>query len=79
LGITVSVRLDAEAHRALSKLESSGSGRPEAVREPILQSAAALRRKQGPREETVALEDCGSDRRELLGVAALMEFPRAEG
>jgi predicted transcriptional regulator len=79
MGIAVSVRLDDEAQRALTTLESSGLSRSEAIREAILQSAAALRRKQVLRDEMAALEADESDRREMLEVAALMESLRAEG
>ena len=50
------VRLDDETQRALSTLESSGFSRSEAIREAILMSAAALRRKKPLREEMAALE-----------------------
>jgi Arc/MetJ-type ribon-helix-helix transcriptional regulator len=79
VGIAVSVRLDDEAQRALSTLESSGLSRSEAIREAILMSAAALRKKQALREEMAALEADDDDRREMLEVAALMESLRAEG
>ncbi|MGD0881045.1 MAG: hypothetical protein ABSB09_05710 [Acidimicrobiales bacterium] len=79
MGIAVSVRLDDEAQRALSILEMSGLSRSEAIREAILSSAAALRRKQTLHEEMAALEADESDRREMLEVAALMESLRAEG
>lgn len=79
MGIAVSVRLDDEAHRALSTLESAGLTRSEAIREAILMSAAALRRKHALHEEIAALEADESDRREMLEVAALMESLRAEG
>ncbi len=79
MGIAVSVRLDDEAQRALSTLESSGLCRSEAIREAILMSAAALRRKQALREEMAALEADEGDRREMLEIAALMESLRAEG
>lgn len=79
MGIAVSVRLDDEAQRALSTLESSGLSRSEAIREAILMSAAALRRKQALREEMAALEADEDDRREMLEVAGLMESLRAEG
>ena len=73
------MRLDDEAQRALSTLESSGLSRSEAIREAILMSAAALRRKQALREEMAALEADEGDSREMLEVAALMESLRAEG
>ena len=79
MGIAISVRLDAGAQRALTMLESSGMTRSEAIREAILMSAAALRRKQALREEMQRLEADESDRREMLEVAAVMESLRAEG
>ncbi len=79
MGIAVSVRLDDEAQRALSTLEASGLTRSDAIREAILQSAAALRRKQALRDEVAALEADEIDHREMLEVAALMESLRAEG
>lgn len=78
MGIAVSVRLDDDAQRALSMLESTGLSRSDAIRGAILQSAAALRRKQALREEMAVLEADEGDRREMLEVAALMESLRAE-
>ena len=77
MAIAVSVRLDDDAQRALSTLESSGPGRSEAISEAILMSAAALHRKQALREETAAPEADEDDRREISEVAALMESLRA--
>ena len=79
MGIAVSVRLDDEAQRALSMLESSGLSRSEAIREAILMSAAALRQKKALREEMATLEADEYDRREMLETATLMESLRAEG
>jgi predicted transcriptional regulator len=79
MGIAVSVRLDDEAQRALSTLEASGLSRSDAIREAILQAAAALRRKQALRDEVAALEADEIDHREMVEVAALMESLRAEG
>jgi Arc/MetJ-type ribon-helix-helix transcriptional regulator len=79
MSIAVSVRLDDEAQRALTTLESSGLTRSEAIRSAILMSAAALRRKQTLRAEMAALEADDADRQEMLEVAALMEALRAEG
>jgi predicted transcriptional regulator len=79
MGMAVSVRLDDEAQRALSTLESAGLTRSEAIREAILMSAAALRRKHALHEEMATLESDEFDRREMLEVAALMESLRAEG
>jgi hypothetical protein len=53
--------------------------RSDAIREAILLSAAALRRKQALRDEVAALEADEIDHREMLEVAALMESLRAEG
>jgi len=79
MGIAVSVRLDDEAQRALSTLESSGLSRSEAIRDAILMSAAALRRMKALHEEMSALEADEVDRHEMLETAALMESLRAEG
>jgi hypothetical protein len=79
MAVAISVRLDDEAQRALTTLESSGLSRSAAIREAILLSAAVLRRKQVLREEMAALEADESDRREMIEVATLMESLRAEG
>jgi Arc/MetJ-type ribon-helix-helix transcriptional regulator len=75
----VSVRLDAEALRALAQLEATGLSRSEAIRRAILDSAARLQRRAALAEEVAALEADEADRREMLEVAALMEIMRAAG
>jgi Arc/MetJ-type ribon-helix-helix transcriptional regulator len=75
----VSVRLDAQALRALAQLEATGLSRSEAIRRAILDSAARLQRRAALAEEVAALEADEADRREMLEVAALMEIMRAAG
>jgi hypothetical protein len=75
----ISVRLDAEALRALAQLEATGLGRSEAIRRAILDSAARLQRRTALAEEVAVLEADEADRREMLEVAALMEIMRAAG
>jgi len=75
----VSVRLDAEALRALAQLEATGLSRSEAIRRAILDSAARLQRRAALAEEVAVLEADEADRREMLEVAALMEIMRAAG
>src|SRR5262249_48138434 len=73
----ISVRLDAEALRALAQLEATGLSRSEAIRRAILDSAARLQRRAGLAAEVAALEADEEDRREMLEVAAVMEIMRA--
>jgi Arc/MetJ-type ribon-helix-helix transcriptional regulator len=75
----ISVRLDAEALRALAQLEATGLSRSEAIRRAILDSAARLQRRAALAAEVAALETDEDDRREMLNVAALMEIMRAAG
>jgi hypothetical protein len=75
----ISVRLDAEALRALAQLEATGLSRSEAIRRAILDSAARLERRGALAAEVAALEADEDDRREMLEVAALMEIMRAAG
>jgi Arc/MetJ-type ribon-helix-helix transcriptional regulator len=75
----ISVRLDAEALRALAQLEATGLSRSEAIRQAILQSAARLQRRAALAAEVAALEADEDDRREMLEVAAVMEIMRAAG
>ena len=75
----ISVRLDAEALRALAQLEATGLSRSEAVRRAVLESAARLQRGAALAAEVAALEADEDDRREMLEVAALMEIMRAAG
>jgi predicted transcriptional regulator len=75
----ISVRLDAEALRALAQLEATGLSRSEAIRRAILDGAARLQRRAALAAEVAALEADGDDRREMLEVAALMEILRATG
>ena len=75
----ISVRLDAEALRALAQLEATGLSRSEAIRRAILDSAARLQRRAALAAEVAALEADEDDRRETLEVAAVMEIMRASG
>ena len=75
----ISVRLDAEALRALAQLEATGLSRSEAIRRAILDSAARLQQRAALAAEAAALEADDEDRREMLEVAALMEIMRAAG
>ena len=75
----ISVRLDAEALRALTQLEATGLSRSEAIRRAILDSAARLQRRAALAAEVAALEADEDDRREMLEVAAVMEIMRAAG
>jgi predicted transcriptional regulator len=75
----ISVRLDAEALRALAQLEATGLSRSKAIRRAILDSAARLQRRAALAAEVAALEADEDDRREMLEVAVLMEIMRAAG
>lgn len=75
----ISVRLDAEALRALAQLEATGITRSEAIRRAILDSASRLRRRAALAAEVAELEADEDDRREMLEVAAFMESMRAPG
>jgi Arc/MetJ-type ribon-helix-helix transcriptional regulator len=75
----ISVRLDAEALRALAQLEATGLSRSEAIRRAILDSAARLQRRAALAAEVAALENDKADRAEMLQVAATMESMRAAG
>jgi Arc/MetJ-type ribon-helix-helix transcriptional regulator len=75
----ISIRLDDEAERALSRLEASGMNRSEAIRRALVESAQRLRRRQRIAAEVAALEGDYADRPEMLEVAALMEGLRAPG
>jgi Arc/MetJ-type ribon-helix-helix transcriptional regulator len=73
----VSVRLDDEALRALTRLQASGLSRSEAIRRAIIDSAGRLGRGRDLAAEVAALEADEEDRREMQEVAALMESMRA--
>jgi predicted transcriptional regulator len=75
----ISVRLDAEAFRALAQLEATGLSRSEAIRRAIIDSAARLQRHAELAAEVAALEADEDDQREMLEVAAVMEIMRATG
>ena len=75
----ISIRLDEEAERALSRLVASGMNRSEAIRKAVVESAQMLRRRQQIADEVAALEADEADREEMLEVASLMESLRAQG
>ena len=75
----ISVRLDAEALRALVRLEASGLTRSQAIRKALVDAATRLHRLDAVAAEVRALEGDEADRREMLQVAALMETLRAPG
>jgi len=75
----ISIRLDEEAERALSRLEASGLNRSQAIRKALVESAQMLRRRQRVADEVAALEADVADREEMLEVGALMESLRAQG
>lgn len=75
----ISIRLDEEAERALSRLEATGLNRSQAIRQALVESAQMLRRRQQVANEVAALEADEADREEMLEVASLMESLRAQG
>ena len=75
----VSVRLDDDVRRALRTIENTGMTRSEAIRQSILDAAAALRRHETLRAEVAVLERDDDDRAETEAVAVLMESLRGEG
>jgi Arc/MetJ-type ribon-helix-helix transcriptional regulator len=75
----ISVRLDAEAERALGTLEASGLSRSEAIRYAVVEAARRLRQRSDLAAEVAALEADDADRSEMLSVAGLMESLRAPG
>lgn len=77
--LAISVRLDAEAQRALAQLEASGLSRSDAIRSALIASARTARTREALREEMAALEADDDDRQEMLEVAAFMELLRAKG
>jgi Arc/MetJ-type ribon-helix-helix transcriptional regulator len=79
VSVTISLRLDGEALRALRQLESEGSSRSETIRRAIIDSATRARRGKDLAQEIAALEADEQDRREMREVAAFMESMRAPG
>ena len=75
----ISVRLDAEALRALNELEATGMSRSEAIRAALVETASRLRDKRVLAVEVAALEADDDDRKEMMAVAELMESLRAAG
>jgi Arc/MetJ-type ribon-helix-helix transcriptional regulator len=74
----ISLRLDAEARRALETLMSSGRTRSEAIRQALI-DAAARRRRAELAAEAEAIAADPDDRAEIEEVAALMESLREKG
>jgi antitoxin component of RelBE/YafQ-DinJ toxin-antitoxin module len=75
----ISVRLDDDALRALTVLESAGLTRSDAIRLALIEAAQLRRRDDAVRAEVLALDDDEEDRRELQAVASLMQSLRAAG
>lgn len=75
----LSVRLDADAQRALARLEATGLTRSQAIRRSLIQAAARLDRREELAAEVAALEADEDDRAEMAEVAELMEGLRAPG
>lgn len=75
----ISVRLDADAERALRTLEAAGMTRSEAIRSALISSAERLRHSVALAAEVAALDADEADREEMIEVAALMESLRAPG
>jgi hypothetical protein len=75
----ISVRLDAEALRALGELEATGMTRSDAIRAAVVDAASRLHDKRALAAEVAALEADDDDRAEMLAVAELMESLRASG
>lgn len=73
----ISVRLDEDALRALSRLEASGLSRSEAIRVALVAAAARLDDKRSLADEVATLEADEADRGEMLAVSDLMEQLRA--
>jgi predicted transcriptional regulator len=77
MGEALSVRLDEEARRALSRLQAAGLTRSQAIRRALIEAAHRLERREGLAAEVAALEADEEDRAEMLEVAELMESLRA--
>lgn len=75
----ISVRLDDEALRALTELESTGMTRSQAIRAALVEAASRLHDKRALAAEVAALEADNDDRAEMMAVAELMESLRAPG
>ena len=73
----ISVRLDDDAERALRVLNACGMSTSDAIRSSLIESARRVRRSKALAEEVAVLEADGTDRAEMLAVAAFMESLRA--
>jgi predicted transcriptional regulator len=69
----ISVRLDDEAQRALTQLETTGLSRSAAIRSALVAAAARLRDQRHLAAEVAALEADSDDQAEMRAVAELME------
>jgi hypothetical protein len=76
MALALSVRLDAEATRALAMLEATGLSRSAAIRTALVAAAERLRRRDALAAEVAALEADEVDRAEMRAVAASMETLR---
>jgi len=74
----ISIRLDAEARRALETLMRPGRTRSEAIRHALI-DAAGRRRTAELAAEAEAIAADPDDRAEMAEVAALMEALREKG
>ena len=75
----ISVRLDDEALRALSRLKATGLSRSQAIRAALVQADDRLQDRRALAEETATLEADDADRAEMLAIAETMEQLRATG
>jgi len=70
---TISVRMDADAMRALKRLESSGRGRSQVVRDALIDSASRLRSPAAVRAEIERLENDPVNRAEIAKIQEFMD------
>jgi hypothetical protein len=77
MAMAISVRLDDEALRALSLLESTGLSRSAAIRAALVAAAARLRDRHSLAAEVAVLEADPEDQAEMAAVSELMEQLRA--
>jgi Arc/MetJ-type ribon-helix-helix transcriptional regulator len=69
----ISIRLDDEAQRALTLLMAPGVSRSDAIRQALVEAAAAHHRRRAVAHEVAQLQADEVDRAEMLEVAAMME------
>jgi predicted transcriptional regulator len=70
---TISVRLDTDAMRALKRLESSGRGRSQIVRDALIDSASRVWSAATVRAEIERLENDPVNRAEIAEIQAFMD------